>query len=137
MEQKLRQIIRQILLKEYMTQRDLDSIEDYADDLFSDVDVDVEFSSHFLDNANNPRNKEDITPEELMTLFDKTHNKYGNHISHLKSGSEIVFNDTKSDINMPTGINKIDKSNKREMKPISVMRKKDYKPFSNSPKLRV
>lgn len=135
MEQKLRQIVRQILLKEYMTRRDLRSVENYADDLFSDVNVDVEFSSHFLDRANDPRNGEDITPEELKTLYKKTHDKYGNYLSNLKSGSERVVNDTKSNINIPVGINK--KPGETELDAITVMRKKDFLTKPDSPKLKV
>lgn len=138
MEQKLREIIRHILLKEYMTRRDLQSVEDYADDLFSNVNVDVEFSNHFLDRVNDPRNGEDITPDELKMLYKKTHDKYGNYLSHLKDGSERVVNDTKSNINIPVGINKSPKPDKEsEMNAITVMRKKDFLTKPDSPKLKV
>jgi len=133
--EKIRQIVRQILLKEYMTRRDLKSVEDYADDLFSDLNIDVEFSSHFLDRANDPRNGEDITPEELKMLYKKTHDKYGNYLSNLKNGSERVVNDTKSNINIPVGINKRPKET--EMDAITVMRKKDFFSKPDSPKLKV
>ena len=41
---------------------DLDQIEKYADRLFASLDIDVEFTRHFLDRVNDQRNRKQITP---------------------------------------------------------------------------
>ena len=43
-----------------ISKSDLDAIERYADKLFAKVGIDVEFTRHFLDRANDARNKKDI-----------------------------------------------------------------------------
>lgn len=40
-----------------ITQADLDAVEKYADRVFAKVGIDVEFTRHFLDRANDARNK--------------------------------------------------------------------------------
>ena len=56
---------------------DLDQIEKYADRLFGALDIDVEFTRHFLDRVNDKRNKRPIVPSELTRLFKQTYRKYG------------------------------------------------------------
>ena len=51
---------------------DLDQIEKYADKLFGQMtlDIDVEFTRHFLDRVNDERNKKPINDyDELIRLF--------------------------------------------------------------------
>jgi hypothetical protein len=131
---ELRKLVRQTIL-EYITPAVLKSVENYADDLFSDVGIDVEFTKHFLDRANDPRNGVDITPEELISLYKKAHDKYGNNLSHLKTGSERVVNDVQTDINVPVVLNK--RGKEAEMVNMTVMRKKNFLTSPNSPKLKV
>ena len=45
-----------------ITKRDITELEKYADRLFKPVGIDVEFTRHFIDRANDARNKKDITP---------------------------------------------------------------------------
>ncbi len=133
-EKQLRKIIRQ-LLKEYVSFSDLKDVENYADSIFSDVGIDVEFTNHFLDRVNDERNGTDITPEELKVLYKKAHDKYGTNLSTLKSGSERVVNDTKTDINIPVVLNKNGKES--DMVNKTVMRKKNFLTGPNAPKLKV
>ena len=131
---ELRKIVRQTL-KEYITPRDLRSVEDYADELFSDVGVDVEFTKHFLDRANDLRNKTDITTDELKNLYAKTYQRYANQISKLPSGSEAVLTDHESNINVPFVMNWDGKSPDIDLINKTVMRKKDFKSYT--PKLQL
>lgn len=129
---EIRKLIRQIL-SEYITSKDLKNIENYADELFSDVGVDVAFTNHFLDRVNDLRNKQDITPEELKWLYQKAHDKYSNAISKLPPGEERVLTDPDTQINIPIAMNWDGKSPNMDMVGKTVMRKKDFK--SHTPKL--
>lgn len=131
---ELRKIVRQVL-KEYVSRSDLQSVENYADSIFSDVGIDVAFTKHFLDRVNDPRNIRDITPEELKALYAKAREKYGNTLSKLPPGSERVVNDTQTDINVPVAIGWDGKSPDKDMVAKTVMRKKNFKTSETSPKL--
>jgi len=131
---ELRKLVRQTIM-EYITPADLKSVENYADDLFSDVGVDVEFTRHFLDRVNDLRNKEDITPDELKDLYLKAYNKYANTISKLHPGEERVLTDPQSNINIPFAMNWDGRSPDVDLVNKTVMRKKDFKSYT--PKLRL
>jgi hypothetical protein len=131
---KVRKLIKETL-NEFISRKDLGDVENYADNIFSDVGIDVEFTKHFLDRVNDPRNGTEITPEELMSLYRKAHDKYGNNLSHLKTGSERVVNDVQTDINVPVVLNK--RGKEAEMVNMTVMRKKNFLTAPNSPKLKV
>lgn len=135
MEQKLRKIIRKILFKEYITPKNLKSVRDYADDLFSNVGVDVEFSKHFFDRVNDIRNVKDITPEELKMLYKKAYEKYSNKISNIPPGKEAVLTDLDTQINIPFVMTKDSDSKNLDMVGKTVMRKKDFKSYN--PKLKL
>lgn len=129
---EVRKLVRNTI-KEYITPKDLKNVEHYADDLFSDVGVDVEFTKHFLDRVNDLRNKQDITTDELKWLYQKAHDRYANTISKLKPGEERVLTDPDTEINVPFVINWDGKSPDMDMIGKTVMRKKDFKSYT--PKL--
>ena len=52
--------------KNFLTQSELQIVEDYADKLFKDIGIDIEFTYHFFKRVNDLRNKKEITKEELM-----------------------------------------------------------------------
>ncbi len=133
MENKVREIIREIL-KEFVTYKDLKDIERYADDVFSDVNVDVEFTGHFKDRVNDPRNKKDIEADELKAAFKKSRLKHGERIQKMKDQEEAVINDPSTDINIPFVINK-NNNGENEMVNKTIMRKKDF--LTYTPKLRL
>ena len=110
---------------------DLDQIEKYADRLFASLDIDVEFTRHFLDRVNDQRNVKQITPAELTRLFKQSYKKYGKTISKLGPDAEAVINDMKTDINMPFVLNL--KGGELELVAKTVMRKKNFK--TSNPKL--
>jgi hypothetical protein len=122
---RLRQKIRGCLL-EFMTQRDLDGVEDFADALFKDVGVDIEFSRHFTDRLNDPRNGKDIESKELMDLFAKTYVKYGQKIPNYRKGTEAVINDLNTNINIPFALNWDKQAEQYVMVSKTIMRKKNF-----------
>ena len=110
---------------------DLDQIEKYADRLFASLDIDVEFTRHFLDRGNDERNIKQITPSELTRLFKQTYKKHGKTIARLGPDAQAVLTDMKTDINMPFVLNL--KGGELELVAKTVMRKKDFK--TSNPKL--
>ena len=81
---------------------DIDQLEKYADRLYAAIGVDVEFTRHFMQRVNDPRNKKQITPAELTRLFKQSYKKYGKMITKLGPDAEAVLNDMRTDINMPS-----------------------------------
>jgi hypothetical protein len=131
---EIRKFIRNTI-SEYVTPRDLKDVENYADSVFSDLNIDVEFTKHFLDRVNDPRNGEEITPDELKSLYKKAHDKYGRNIANLRNGDERVVNDVQTDINIPVAISGTKPDT--EMVAKTVMRKKNFLTPPMSPKLKV
>lgn len=113
-------------ITEDITLSDLKEIERYADKLFAAVGIDVEFTKHFHDRANDPRNDKPITTAELLGIFKRTYKKYGKRIRKLNPGAQGVIKDMRADINMPFVIN-IDKNGMLDLVAKTVMRKKNFK----------
>ena len=113
-------------VNEEITKSDLDQIEKYADKLFIAVGVDVEFTRHFLDRANDDRNKKPISMAELIGLFKRTYRKYGKVIPQLGAKAQAVIKDMTTDINVPFVLN-IDREGMLELVAKTVMRKRNFK----------
>lgn len=113
-------------LREEISQRDLDGIEKFADRLFAKVNIDVEFTRHFLDRVNDERNKKQITTAELTRLFKQTYNKHGKKIPQLGPDAEAVLKDMQTDINMPFVLKWDKNSQEFELVAKTIMRKKGF-----------
>jgi len=122
---EIRKLVRKIL-SEHMSFKDLKSVDNYADELFSDVGVDIDFSDHFVDRLNDPA--------ELNSLFLKAHNKYKEYIKNMPLDSEKVVKDTQTAINIPMVAVDKTKSGK-VVRAKTIMRKKDF--LSQTPILKV
>jgi hypothetical protein len=109
-----------------ITKKQLDTIERFADKLWSKVGLDIEFTRHFLDRLNDARNKKNITQAELTRLFKQSFKKYGNKISNLGADAQAVIKDMQTDINMPFVL-QVDKSGELDLVAKTIMRKKDFK----------
>ena len=103
---------------------DIDQLEKYADRLYAAIGVDVEFTRHFMQRVNDPRNKKQITPAELTRLFKQSYKKYGKMITKLGPDAEAVLNDMRTDINMPFALKYDGKGFDLIAK--TVMRKKNF-----------
>lgn len=120
-------------INEEITTVDLASVEKFADKIFAKVGIDVEFTKHFLDRVNDPRNGKEINVAELTRLFKQTYKKYGKKIAKMGDDAEAVLNDLQTDINVPFVL----QWDGKEFDLISktIMRKKDFK--TNDPKLKI
>ena len=121
-------------LLEFVSKKDLDQVEKYADRLFAAVGIDVEFTRHFLDRVNDTRNKKPISTAELIRLFRLSYKKYGKKIPQMGAKAQAVIHDMETDINMPFVLN-IDRSGMLDLVAKTVMRKKNFK--TSNPKLEV
>lgn len=113
-------------LNEEITKADLDQIEKYADKLFASVNIDVEFTKHFLDRANDERNKKPINTAELTRLFRQTYKKHGKKIPLLGPDAQAVIKDMETDINMPFVL-VVDRNGMLDLVAKTIMRKKNFK----------
>lgn len=112
-------------MKEDISQNDLNTLERVIDRVFAKIGIDVEFTRHFLDRVNDPRNKEQITMRELGMLFAKEYQKWGRPIAKLGPNSEAVMKDLASDINIPFALQR--RGNGLELVAKTVMRKKNFR----------
>ena len=111
----------------YVTQEQLNVLEKMLDKLFASLDIDVEFTRHFLDRVNDERNQKQITIFELTDLFGKVYNKYGKQIKELNPDAEAVLKDISTSINVPFVIEYDRRKGMLELISKTVMRKKDFK----------
>lgn len=108
-----------------ISQTQLDMLEKVVDKVFANLNIDVEFTRHFLDRVNDERNRKQITIRELGELFAKEYRRWGNTIKHMPVDTQAVMKDLSSAINIPFVLNK-DKKGK-ELVAKTVMRKKNFK----------
>ena len=66
-----------LFINEDITQTQLNQIETYADRLFKAVNIDINFTRHFIDRVNDKRNQKPINTAELTRLFKQTYKKHG------------------------------------------------------------
>jgi len=114
-------------LNEDITKRELNQIEVYVDKLYSAIGVDVEFTRHFLERLNDPRNVRDITPAEVIRLFREAYKKHGKKIARLGANAEAVIKDMTTDINMPFVIKYDRRNGELDLIAKTVMRKKSFR----------
>ena len=101
-------------------------VEDYADKLFGELGLDVEFSRHFRDRINDPRNAKPITAAELIGLFKRAYQKSGKKISEMPPNAEAVLQDMRTDINTPFIIEYDRRTGELDLVLKTIMRKKNF-----------
>jgi len=126
-ERQKRLAVPRPVAMEAVTQVDIDQLETFADKLFSKVGIDVEFTRHFLDRVNDPRNKKPITPAELTRLFKQEYKRWAKPIAQMGPGQEAVMKDLQTDINLPFALQYDRENNELDLIAKTVMRKKDFK----------
>ena len=114
-------------LNENITQKQLNAIESYADRLFRAVDIDEEFTRHFIDRVNDSRNKKQITQSELIRLFKQTYKKHGKQIPQMGDEAQAVIRDMQTDINMPFVLAYDNRNKELDLVAKTIMRKKGFK----------
>ena len=109
-----------------VTAVDIQQLETFADRIFADVGIDVEFTKHFKDRVNSERNAKPIVPAELTRLFKQERKRYGKPIAQMGPDSEAVMRDLQTNINVPFAL-VLDKENDElDLIAKTVMRKKDF-----------
>ena len=120
------------LLLEFVSWRDLNAIEKFAERLFKAIGLDVTFTKHFFDRVNDARNGTPISKSELFDIFKRTYNQYKDKISGMEDKVSAIITDTITDINIPFVI-QFDKNGDLDFVAKTIMRKRDFKSYE--PKL--
>ncbi len=116
-----------IIIDEDVTQSQLNDIEKYADRLFKSVNIDVNFTRHFVDRVNDRRNEKPISTSELTRLFKQTYKKHGKKIPKMGDDAQAVIQDMQTDINMPFVLAYDDRNKELDLVAKTIMRKKNFK----------
>jgi hypothetical protein len=88
-------------INENLTRGELKSVEKFADRLFADFDIDVNFTKHFADRVNDKRNEPTITSRELKDFFRKAFAAHGATISAMDNNKQALLNDIQKELNLP------------------------------------
>lgn len=120
-----------------ITGQELKNLEKLLDSLFSSLNVDIEFTKHFLDRLNDPRNGKQITKLELAKVYTEVYKKYGKKIADAshKKDIEKIIKSLSTSINIPVVLKWNNKTKEIEMVAKTIMRKRDFK--SKDPILKV
>jgi uncharacterized FlaG/YvyC family protein len=118
-----------------ISKSELNVIEKQLDKLFSDLGIDIEFSRHFLVRLNDPRNKKQITANELVQIYQDVKSKFGTKLSKSSGEIEKLIKSASTDINIPVAIKYDRKTKEVDITAITIMRKKGFK--SPTPILQV
>ena len=112
-------------LNESITLDQMNKVEEYADKLFQKLDLDVEFSKHFRERLNDPRNGKEVSAAELIGLFKRSYEKAGKRISEMPPEAEAVIQDMRTDLNTPFVI-EYDRRGGLDLVLKTIMRKKNF-----------
>ena len=112
------------LLEEEVSRKDINDLEKFADRILKKYGVDIEFTKHFVDRMNDPRNSPEIKVSELQRFFKKIQkNKARNIINN--PDIQAVLKDMSTNLNLPVVIKT--KGNEIEVTNKTIMRKPDFK----------
>jgi predicted kinase len=111
-------------VNENITQVQVNDLEKFADKLLNKYDIDIEFTRHFVDRLNDPRNNPDIKIVELQKLFKKIEKTKGKSLKSLGPDVEVVLKDMETDLNLPVIIRYI--NGEFEVTHKTIMRKKNF-----------
>ena len=111
-------------VKEDISQQQVNDLEKFADKLLNKYDIDVEFTRHFVDRLNDPRNKPGIKIAELQKFFKKIEKSKGKSLKQLGPDVEAVLKDMETDLNLPVVIHF--KKGEFEVTHKTIMRKKNF-----------
>lgn len=104
---------------DFISQDDVEFVDDMADRKLAPIDVDLS-GNHFFDRLNDPRNFPDISIDELEEFFDKLADEKEAFIEFLRKYKDVVVKDTESNLNIPF----MKRANKAIAK--TIMRKKNF-----------
>jgi hypothetical protein len=136
------------ILYERVSQQEITWLDNLADKLFGEFGIDVEFTRHFFDRANDEREKlvdregvQNITASELAKMFVAAYktakdpnSKYAK-VTDIKPGMEANLADHFTNINIPFAMTK--SGNQIVMSPKTVMRSKNFHTSGGQKKIPV
>lgn len=108
-------------VNEYISPRDLDKIEGELDNQFKPLHIDIEFSRHFYDRLNDPRNGKEIEPQELLNTFKRLHYKHGKGLVNYRNLDALVT-DFNNNLNIPFNLSYDKKTKMFELISKTIMR---------------
>ena len=111
-------------VNEDITQQQVNDLEKFADKLLNKYNIDVEFTRHFVDRLNDPRNNPDIKIVELQKFFKKIEKNKGKSVKQLGPDVEAVLKDIETNLNLPIVIRY--KNGEFEVTHKTIMRKKNF-----------
>jgi hypothetical protein len=114
-------------MKEYISKRELDKIENFLDKLFKKFELDIEFTHHFYERLNDPRNGKRITGLELILIFRRVYEKYGKDIALKPDDFQGVLKDLSTDLNIPFVLNYDDVEGDIDLVAKTIMRKHNFR----------
>ena len=121
----MRHLKRYHELFEELDQRDFRELEEFADDLFSELGLDIVFTKHFKDRVNDWReSKRPITYEELEKFFMHAYQSAGQALSRLPHNKEVVLRDSWSRLNSPVIMKK--RGRDRDLLMQTIMRQRNF-----------
>ena len=124
--EKMKKITKQ--KNEDFTQKDVNDLEKFADRILKKYSIDVEFTRHFVDRLNDPRNSPEIKVSELQRFFKKIQKNKGKNIRN-NPDVEAVLKDMSTNLNLPVVI-RTKGDDSFEVTNKTIMRKKDFKTTS-------
>jgi hypothetical protein len=124
--EKMKKITKQ--KNENFTQKDVNDLEKFADRILAKYGIDVEFTRHFVDRLNDPRNSPAIKVSELQKFFKKIQRNKGRNILS-NPDIEAVLKDMSTNLNLPVVI-KTKGDDSFEVTNKTIMRKKDFRTTS-------
>ena len=110
------------------SQKDVNDLEKFADRILAKYGIDVEFTRHFVDRLNDPRNSPEIKVSELQRFFKKIQRNKGKNIRN-NPDVEAVLKDMSTNLNLPVVI-KTKGDDSFEVTNKTIMRKKDFRTTS-------
>ena len=126
--EKMKKITKQRQQKEDFTQKDVNNLEKFADRILAKYGIDVEFTRHFVDRLNDPRNSPEIKVSELQRFFKKIQRNKGKNIRN-NPDVEAVLKDMSTNLNLPVVI-KTKGDDSFEVTNKTILRKKDFRTTS-------
>lgn len=118
-----------------ITQTQLRQLEDYVDKLWGKLGMDIEFTKHFKDRVNDPRNQKPITMAELVRIFKQQFKKWGKKIAALGPEAQAILKDMRTDVNIPFVLDWDAKDEELNLIAKTIMRKKNFR--SSGPEFAV
>lgn len=118
----------------HLSQEQLNAVERFADKLWEKLGIDVKFSKskdryggqlkgHFIDQLVRYENNPAISGAELVRLFKKSFEKYGEEIANLPPETEAVIMDLLQKTNLPFVIKQDSYKEPKYIYPKTIMRK--------------